>query len=36
MEPTSSTQELWIKFLSTVSDFMYQYLSIKIFSGKKV
>ena len=36
MEPTSTTQELWVKFCSTVSDLMNKYIPSKMLKGNKV
>ena len=36
MEPTSTTQELWVKFCSTVSDLMIKYIPSKMLKGNKV
>ena len=36
MEPIATTQELWNKFRSTVSDLMTKYIPTKILSGKKI
>ena len=36
MEPTSTTQELWVKFCSTVSDLMNKNIPSKMLKGNKV
>ena len=36
MEPTSTTQELWDKFCSTVSSLMKKYIQIKTLKGNKI
>ena len=36
MEPTSTTQDLWVKFCSTVSDLMNKYIPSKMLKGNKV
>ena len=36
LEPVSTTQELWYKFSSSVSDLMTRYIPTKMLSGKKI